>query len=206
MLDVSGLNSTFNLGSGQILSNNAAGTGTVKGNLNTGSGNVSISYQNGTPAFNITNGTLTLAAATGFQINNTGAALVAGSYRLIATNLGGIITGTLPATVAVGGNGLTAGTTDSLQLTAGGLNLVVTATVNTAPTNLTASVTGNVLTLGWPADHTGWRLLVQTNHLTTGVSANPGDWGVVSNSATTNQVALPINPALPAQFYQLVYP
>jgi len=40
--------------------------------------------------------------------------------------------------------------------------------VNTAPTNITAVVSGNTLTLSWPADHTGWRLQAQTNSLNHG--------------------------------------
>jgi autotransporter-associated beta strand protein len=49
VLDVSGMNSIFTLGSSQTLSNSASVTGTLNGNLNTGSGMVSISYTNGTP-------------------------------------------------------------------------------------------------------------------------------------------------------------
>ena len=84
--------------------------------------------------------------------------------------------------------------------------LAVVSSVNTSPTNVTAAVSGSTLTLTWPADHTGWRLLVQTNNLAQGISANTNDWGTVSGSAATNQVALPVNAALPAEFYRLVYP
>ena len=78
--------------------------------------------------------------------------------------------------------------------------------VNTTPTNITAVVTGTNYSLSWPADHIGWRLVAQTNHLVSGISANTNDWGTVSGSAATNQVIMTINPALPAEFYRLVYP
>ena len=38
--------------------------------------------------------------------------------------------------------------------------------------HLTNSVSGNNLVLSWPADHLGYRLLVQTNNLNKGVSSN----------------------------------
>jgi autotransporter-associated beta strand protein len=84
--------------------------------------------------------------------------------------------------------------------------LAIVATVNPNPTQLTATVSGNVLSLAWPADHIGWRLEVQTNHLAGGISANPNDWGTVLGSTAINQTNLTINPAVPTEFYRLVYP
>lgn len=78
--------------------------------------------------------------------------------------------------------------------------------VNTTPTNIVAKVSGTNLTLSWPADHIGWRLLTQTNNLARGISRNTNDWGTVANSASTNLVTIPINPTKPAEFYRLVYP
>lgn len=78
--------------------------------------------------------------------------------------------------------------------------------VNTTPPNLTATVRSGDLVLNWPADHTGWRLLAQTNHLAQGVSANSDDWSTVSGSAGTNQENLLINPSQPAEFFRLIYP
>jgi hypothetical protein len=71
--------------------------------------------------------------------------------------------------------------------------------------NLLWSMSGTTLTLSWSSDHTGWRLLMQTNRLASGISSNTNDWGTVANSSQTNQIALPINPSQPAEFYRLVF-
>jgi hypothetical protein len=78
--------------------------------------------------------------------------------------------------------------------------------VNTTPGNITATVSGSVLSLSWAADHTGWALMVQTNKLANGISLNANDWGRVAGSTLTNKVSITINKSLPAGFYRLVYP
>ena len=85
-------------------------------------------------------------------------------------------------------------------------SIQVVATVNTTPTNLTTVVSGGNLNLSWPADHTGWRLLEQTNNLAAGISSNTNDWGTVAGLASTNQVSILIDPTMPAEFFRLVYP
>jgi hypothetical protein len=100
---------------------------------------------------------------------------------------------------------------DSYYLTVsnifGSINSSVAAvnvvTVNTSPTNLTVSVTGNQLTLSWPADHTGWTLQAQTNGLGVGLTTN---WFEVSGSASANSVVIPVDPTNGSVFYRLVYP
>ena len=79
----------------------------------------------------------------------------------------------------------------------------VSSTVSTTPINISSSVSGGALTITWPADHTGWRLLAQSNSLSVGLTSN---WVVVADSSTTNQVIIPINPANGASFFRLVYP
>ena len=126
VFDVSGLSSTFVLGAGQTLSNNASSTGTVKGNLNTGSGTTSVSFTSGNPAFIVTNGTLTLSSSTVFKINNTGTALGAGNYLIISnvtSGTAGLVAGTAP-TVSLSGNTV-ANTTAGLSINSSGLNLVI---------------------------------------------------------------------------------
>jgi autotransporter-associated beta strand protein len=100
--DVSGLASAFTLGLGQTLSNSAS-TAVLKGNVGTGSGTVWLTYANGLPALAVTNGALTLSAATTFNVTLTGSALTAGSYKLISTNGGtGAVAGSLPAVTLAG--------------------------------------------------------------------------------------------------------
>ena len=78
--------------------------------------------------------------------------------------------------------------------------------VSTTPPTITHVLNGRNFNLSWPADHIGWRLLVQTNNLAAGVSTNVTDWGTVAGSATTNEVAIPIDATKPAEFYRLIYP
>jgi fibronectin type 3 domain-containing protein len=76
--------------------------------------------------------------------------------------------------------------------------LVIVNSINTTPTNIVSSVSGDQLTLSWPADHTGWTLQAQTNSLT-------GTWYDVEGSAATNQIIITIDPANPAVFYRMKY-
>jgi autotransporter-associated beta strand protein len=81
--------------------------------------------------------------------------------------------------------------------------LSVVATMATNPTNITFSVSGNTLTLSWPADHQGWILQSQTNSLSTGLSTN---WVDVTGSAAITSTNITINPAEPTAFYRLRTP
>ncbi len=98
-------------------------------------------------------------------------------------------------------------TTASTYITGtGSLQVVLPVSIATNPTNLTYSLSGSKLTLSWPADHTGWRLLEQTNHLQQGLSDNINDWMTVPGSTGVNSASFPINPALPTEFFKLIYP
>ena len=57
--------------------------------------------------------------------------------------------------------------------------------------------------LSWPADHIGWRLQVQTNSLSVGLSTN---WRDVPNAIATNQMTFSFDPTAGCVFYRLVYP
>ena len=72
--------------------------------------------------------------------------------------------------------------------------------------HLTNSVSGSTLTLTWPADHQGYRLLEQTNNLAKGVSSNTNDWMTMpgSTAITTTNITMPktnLN-----EYYRLIYP
>src|SRR6202044_363211 len=108
---------------------------------------------------------------------------------------------TLPPTDPVGANSYTWQnniTTDgSIQLISGGM-----VTINSNPTNIVTSVSGGVLTLSWPADHTGWTLQAQTNPLTIGIS---NDWYNVTGSSSTDMVNMVLDPNTGSVFFRLYY-
>jgi len=81
--------------------------------------------------------------------------------------------------------------------------LSIVSTVAMTPTNITAVLVGNSLELSWPPPHTGWTLEVQTNVLSAGLGTN---WFDVPNSALTNRIVIPIDPANGSVFYRLAAP
>jgi hypothetical protein len=74
------------------------------------------------------------------------------------------------------------------------------------PTNISVSLDETNLTLTWPGDHSGWTLMRQTNHLTTGISTDENDWERIPGTQTTNQFQIPHSYSLPAAFFRLVHP
>jgi hypothetical protein len=168
-------------------------------------------------------GSATLNGTINMRLNNTNAVnsdeLAAPSYvisgaTLVVTNIGpASFTGSTVFHLfssAVNTAGFAAITlppsTSSLQVNnnlAVDGTLVIVSLVNTTPTNLTSVVNGGNLELSWPADHTGWRLQVQTNSLSVGIYTN---WVDVTGSTTVNSVTNPINPANGSVFYRMIYP
>jgi hypothetical protein len=72
---------------------------------------------------------------------------------------------------------------------------------NTMATNIaTLNSVGTSLTLSWPADHTGWRLQVQTNTL---ASTN---WVTFTGSSATNKEIIPIGRTNISVFFRMIYP
>lgn len=137
--------SAFALGSSQTLSN-CTSTATLNGNVDASVGTISLTYASGTPSFVVTNGTLTLSGLTTFKVNNIGSALTAGNYKLVATNTDGLVAGVLPSAI-VGGSGLAAGTTASLQIMNGGLYLTVSVSTPPTPQITSISLSGTTLTI-----------------------------------------------------------
>ncbi len=82
----------------------------------------------------------------------------------------------------------------------------VTQQPNQSKPVLTSGVSNGTLTLAWPVDHLGYRLLTQTNNLNLGVSANLNDWATVPGSTATNLINLPIVTTNFDAYYRLVYP
>jgi hypothetical protein len=101
------------------------------------------------------------------------------------------------------------GTQAVLPATNGQLTLVVSpitavllnpVVLPTAGTNIMFSLTGNLLTLSWPSNYTGW--LLQSNAVSL---ATTSAWFTVPGSASTNSLQFPVDPALLNVFYRMVH-
>lgn len=155
------------------------GANTYSGNTTVNGGTLSV-----TTAYFSTNSTISVANGavlnlTFAQTNRVagfitnGVSLAAGVYK--AANMSPFITGS-----------------GSLQVASSG---------PTGPASLTNNVSGNTLNLSWPAGQ-GWRLQMQTNSLSTGLSTN---WIYVTDGSVsiTN---ISVNQIIPAAFFRLTYP
>lgn len=80
------------------------------------------------------------------------------------------------------------------------LSLVIGVASN--PTNITATVSGNVLTLTWPADHLGWLLQSQTNSLNVGLTTPANTWFDLAGSDSVTTKVVTMDPASPKVFYR----
>ena len=125
--------------------------------------------------------------------------IIGGATNLIAGANASSYTATAATTGAgyfvVVGNG---GTTVTSSVA--GLVLYISTT---QPSITTAIVTGGMVSLSWPLDHTGWILQVQTNSVAVGLGTN---WVNVTDSAMTNRMVLPVSTGNGCVFYRLVYP
>ena len=224
VVDVTGRgDSTLVLGSQTL-----RGDGTVRGSLDSTAGTVSpgaaaavvgqltvtnIATLNGTIIMDLnrTNGVLTndvlsagsLVYGGTLTVTNRGPNLVAGD-RFVLFN--GPFSGTfgivnLPSTSNDGSLNYT--WTNKLNLDGSVQVLTAVSSVNQTPTNITTSVSGNTLTLSWPADHTGWRLQSQTNTLNAGLGTV---WTDIPGTATSNTYNATLDPANGTVFYRMVYP
>ena len=71
------------------------------------------------------------------------------------------------------------------------------------PTNLLMQVAGGQMYLSWPQDHLGWRLQIQTNDISAGLTTN---WYTVPNSTGIDATNLAIGTTNGSVFLRLVYP
>jgi autotransporter-associated beta strand protein len=164
------------------------------------------------------NGTLTFSGTNTYVGNTTVNAGIlelalpglATTAKVIVTNgavlqLDFTVTNTISALVLNGVTktpGVYNNATDPTYLTGSG-SLQVASSVATNQTNITFTVSGNVLTLTWPTDHTGWHLQAQTNSLATGLGTN---WVTIPNTDLSHSYTNTINPANGSVFYRIVYP
>ena len=158
IFNVSGLSSTFALGSTQTLSNSVPGA-ILNGTNNFSVGTLSLVFDGVTPAFIQTNGGMTLSASTVIKVNKTGAQLGAGNYILIAAaqtgNLG-LVAGALPTPTISGGGA--AGAVSLKIDTFGNLDLVVAGTVEewTGTSSTSWGTAGNWITGVIPGNGSTW--------------------------------------------------
>jgi hypothetical protein len=136
-----------------------------------------------------------LAAGGTLTVTNRGPALQSGdTFLLFSQPASGFSGVNLPA--------LDAGLVWVDRLATDG-SLAVAPVVSTEPVEVVAQVTSGMLTLSWPADHTGWHLQVQTNASGAGLSTN---WFDVADSETTNEMTFPVEPTSGSAFYRLKFP
>jgi hypothetical protein len=130
-------------------------------------------------------------AGSSLVVSNLGPALVGGDrfqlFSQLVTN-GNNITITGPAGI---------GFINNLAVD-GSISLI-----NTTPPKMTAQFSGGQLTLSWPADHKGWRLLAETNPVTKGLGTN---WVPVAGTDSTTTFTTTVDPANGTVFFKLVYP
>ncbi len=166
---------------------------TVNGDY-TISGTLAVDVNRAGSVADLTTVSGTLSAVSGaVAVNNLGAALQVGD------------TFTLFNKAVTGGGALNvigSGATWNNNLAVNGTISVASLVPNT-PTTVTATVSGNTLSLSWPASHLGWVLQTQTNALTVGIAAN---WVDVPGSGAVTATNITINPANPTVFFRLRNP
>ncbi len=178
---------------GGVLIDDVSMTGTTAtGSINT----LSPSVQNGAvfTATVRTNGVTAVGASGNVQFKtntvNQSLTFVTGG---VAVSASAVVPASYTVTAIYSGDSTYLGSTATL---------VVGGPGNT-PTNITARVSGNLLTLSWPASHLGWFLQSQTNSLSAGLRTN---WVIVAGSETSTQAVITINRANPSVFFRLRSP
>lgn len=176
------------------VSGNATVSGTYRANLNrtNSPGNCSKLTSSG--------GSISYSGAT-LSVTNVGPILQAGdSFQLFSGATAGFTAAALQTNDVPNNAKYTwnnnVSTTGSITVAS------VSQIVNTTSTNIVTSVTNGLLTLNWPADHTGWTLQSQTNSLSVGLGTN---WVNIPSSTTTNQLVIPINTTNGSVFFRMKY-
>jgi hypothetical protein len=180
-------------------STGATGKLTVTGNTTLGGNTVIKLNDTGSPTSDELV-CVSVTASGSLTVTNIGPALAAGTiFQLFST----AATGFAPVNLPVSDNNYRY--TWNNKLSDNGTIVLSSATllVNTNPAPITKTFNGTSLTLSWPADHTGWRLQVQTNPPTVGLGNN---WVTVPGSTNTDTETFSVNPGNGAVFYRLVYP
>jgi hypothetical protein len=144
---------------------------------------------------------LSWVASTNATSYNVKQATVSGGTYTTSTNVAGLVytnTGLVNGTLyyfVVSAVNLFGESTNSAQVSA--------RPVSTASPQITFGNNGGQIYAGWPADHTGWWLQMQTNSVDEGLGTN---WVNISGSDATNQISIPINTVNGSAFFRLVSP
>jgi len=208
---------TLDLGGSQSL----LGEGTVQGSLNAAAGTTVAPgvVASATGTLTIT-GPASLNGGVNMDLNRTATpkcdGIVAGSFAgsgatLTVTNVGptlvtgdkfqlfsGPVNAFATVNLPVSSGEVTYVWTNKLAIDGSIEVLSGASPVNPTPTNFTFAVSGSTLTLGWPADYTGWTLLTNAVDVT-----DPGSWFPYPGSANTNRVNLTLDPTQANVFYRL---
>ena len=172
--------STFTYAGGTHNYNGFIGSGARKLNFNVASGTLIVTNP---VAFNIANSTLSISNTAVLQLDYIG------TNTVNALVLNGISQAA----------GVYSSANASPFLAGTGSLLVVPGP--SSPAQLTNALSGNILSLSWPAGQ-GWRLQAQTNSITTGISNN---WVYVTDSSVSS-TNITVNPANPTVFFRLRFP
>ena len=140
----------------------------------------------------VTNRGPSLANGTKFTLFSTPVAFPAGSITLPITDPTGTTNYVWTTNLTVDG---------SITLVSGGVNPIASN-----PTNMVFGLTNNVLTIQWPADHTGWLLQVQTNSLNAGLNPLTNSWFTIPGTSSVDTTNITVNPTNPTVFFRLVSP
>jgi hypothetical protein len=144
---------------------------------------------------------LSWAASTNATSYNVKQATVSGGTYITSTNITGLVytnTGLVNGTLyyfVVSATNSFGESVNSAQVSARPVSI-------TTP-QITFGNNSGQINVGWPADHTGWWLQMQTNSIDEGLGTN---WVNISGSDATNQIYIPINTVNGSTFFRLVFP
>jgi fibronectin-binding autotransporter adhesin len=189
-LDVTGVNITnTSTSADSTLTYAAAGVSTFGGRISDGVRKLNLTLTTGTlvltnaATLNLSKSTVTVASGGVLQLDYVGTNQVFGLVLNGVNQTPGIYSSATSAPYLAG--------TGSLLVQPG----------PSGPVTLTNIVSGNQLSLSWPAGQ-GWRLQAQTNSLSSGLNTN---WFYVTDG-TVSSTNLTVNPANPTVFFRLRYP